>query len=103
MKSLIGKGEQEGAELLVDGRGKQVDGDEFRNGYFVHPTVLGNVNPNSDTAKTEIFGPVLSMMHVNTVEDAIELVNNRPYRQSSVPVYLLGRCRQGVPAPGGRG
>ena len=79
IESLIGKGEQEGAKLLVDGRGKKVDGDEFANGYFVHPTVLGDVNPNGNTAKTEIFGPVLSMMHVETVEDAIDLVNNRPY------------------------
>ena len=79
IEGLIGKGQQEGAELLVDGRGKAVDGDEFRNGYFVHPTVLGDVNPNGNTAKTEIFGPVLSMMHVNSVEDAIELVNNRPF------------------------
>ena len=79
IETLIGKGEQEGAKLLVDGRGKRVDGDEFANGYFVHPTVLGDVNPNGNTAKTEIFGPVLSMMHVETVEDAIDLVNNRPF------------------------
>ena len=79
IEGLVDSGVGEGANLLVDGRGKTVSGDDFANGYFIHPTVLGDVNPNSNIAKTEIFGPVLSMMHVNTVEDAIALVNNRPF------------------------
>jgi malonate-semialdehyde dehydrogenase (acetylating)/methylmalonate-semialdehyde dehydrogenase len=79
IEGLIDKGAKEGAKLLVDGRGKKVDGDDFANGYFVHPTVLGDVNPKGEIAKTEIFGPVLSMMHVETVQDAIALVNDRNY------------------------
>ncbi len=77
IEGLVEKGVAEGANLLVDGRGKEVDG--FRNGYFVHPTVLGDVNPQGEIARTEIFGPVLSMMHTATVEEAIALVNNRNY------------------------
>ena len=61
----------------VDGRGKEVDG--FKDGYFLHPTVVGNVAPGSEFAHTEIFGPVLSMMHAATVEEAIEIVNARKF------------------------
>lgn len=79
IESLVDKGVQEGAKLLVDGRGKPVDGDEFRNGYFIHPTVLDEVNPKGDIAHTEIFGPVLSLMHAATIDEAIEIVNDRRY------------------------
>ncbi len=77
VESLVDVGVQQGAEILVDGRGKEVDG--FRDGYFLHPTVMGNVASGSEFAHTEIFGPVLSMMHANTVEEAIEIVNARRF------------------------
>jgi malonate-semialdehyde dehydrogenase (acetylating) / methylmalonate-semialdehyde dehydrogenase len=79
IESLVEKGVQEGATLLMDGRGKEVEGDEFRNGYFVHPTVLGDVNPKGEIAGTEIFGPVLSLMHAATIAEAIEIVNARKF------------------------
>jgi malonate-semialdehyde dehydrogenase (acetylating)/methylmalonate-semialdehyde dehydrogenase len=74
---LIGQGEQEGAVLVVDGRDKQVQG--YEDGYFVFPTVLNDVPPQSDIAKTEIFGPVLSVMRAPDVNEAIRLVNDRTY------------------------
>lgn len=74
---LIGVGQQEGASLLVDGRDKQVDG--FENGYFVYPTILDGVNPQGEIAQTEIFGPVLSLMHAETVDQAIDMVNDRVF------------------------
>jgi len=74
---LIGKGAQEGADVLVDGRQRTVSG--YDDGYWVFPTVLDNVNPSGETARTEIFGPVLSLMAAQTIEDAIEMVNNRAY------------------------
>ncbi|MCY4354754.1 MAG: CoA-acylating methylmalonate-semialdehyde dehydrogenase [Truepera sp.] len=77
IEGLVDKGVSEGARLLVDGRGREVDG--FRNGYFVHPTVLEEVDPRGEIAKTEIFGPVLSMMRAETIDDAIELVNGRAF------------------------
>jgi malonate-semialdehyde dehydrogenase (acetylating)/methylmalonate-semialdehyde dehydrogenase len=78
IEGLIDKGVQEGAQLLIDGR-KPLDDAEFANGYFVHPTVIADVHPEATVAKTEIFGPVLSMMHANTVDEAIDMVNNRAF------------------------
>ncbi|MDQ4076167.1 MAG: CoA-acylating methylmalonate-semialdehyde dehydrogenase, partial [Chloroflexota bacterium] len=77
IEGLIEKGAQEGATVLVDGRQKQVSG--FENGYWVFPTVLDEVNPEGEIAKTEIFGPVLSLMHARTIDEAIDLVNARSY------------------------
>ncbi len=77
VESLIGLGVQEGATLPVDGRGTLVKG--YEAGYFVRPTILADVPRGSEIAKTEIFGPVLSLMHVETVDEAIELVNSGQY------------------------
>ena len=77
VESLIGLGVKEGASLPVDGRGTLVKG--YEAGNFVRPTILADVPRGSEIAKTEIFGPVLSLMHVDTVEDAIELVNSGQY------------------------
>ena len=77
IEGLIGKGAADGAEILVDGRGRRVDG--YEDGYWVFPTVLDNVDPSSEIARTEIFGPVLSLMHAESIEDAIKLVNDRTY------------------------
>jgi malonate-semialdehyde dehydrogenase (acetylating)/methylmalonate-semialdehyde dehydrogenase len=77
IEGLIAKGEQAGARVVVDGRGKKVDG--YEDGYFVLPTVLDDVPPDSETARTEIFGPVLSLIHAQTIEEAIALVNGRSY------------------------
>ncbi len=77
VEQLIGLGVQEGAAIPVDGRGATVPG--YEGGYFVRPTILADVPRGSQIAKTEIFGPVLSLMHVDTVEGAIELVNSGQY------------------------
>lgn len=77
VESLIGLGIQEGASVPVDGRGAMVTG--YEGGYFVRPTILADVPRGSEIARTEIFGPVLGLMHVNTVEEAIELVNSGQY------------------------
>lgn len=77
IEGLIAKGEHDGARVLVDGRNHKVDG--YEDGYFVFPTVLDDVPADAETAKTEIFGPVLSLMHAKTIEEAIALVNGRPY------------------------
>ena len=77
IQSLIQEGESEGAKLLVDGRDATVDGHE--NGNFLRPTVLDGVPKDGEIFKTEIFGPVLGLMHVDTIEEAIELVNTGSY------------------------
>jgi malonate-semialdehyde dehydrogenase (acetylating)/methylmalonate-semialdehyde dehydrogenase len=77
IEGLIARGTQDGARVLVDGRDRKVQG--YEDGYFIFPTVLDEVPPQSDTARTEIFGPVLSLMHAKTIEEAIALVNARSY------------------------
>ncbi|MBL8100389.1 MAG: CoA-acylating methylmalonate-semialdehyde dehydrogenase [Anaerolineales bacterium] len=77
VEQLIGLGQSEGATVPVDGRGTLIKG--YDGGSFVKPTILADVPRGSEIAKTEIFGPVLSLMHVNTVDDAIELVNSGQY------------------------
>ncbi|MBC8076461.1 MAG: aldehyde dehydrogenase family protein, partial [Chloroflexales bacterium] len=77
IEDLIAQGIAGGAEALVDGRDTHVAG--YEDGYFVRPTILDNVAPGSEIARTEIFGPVLSLMHVNTIDDAIALVNAGAY------------------------
>jgi malonate-semialdehyde dehydrogenase (acetylating)/methylmalonate-semialdehyde dehydrogenase len=77
IEALIGKGVAEGAKILVDGRNVTIPG--YEQGNFVGPTVLDNVDPRSEIAGIEIFGPVLSLMHVRTIDEAIELVNATSY------------------------
>ncbi|MBD2089487.1 CoA-acylating methylmalonate-semialdehyde dehydrogenase [Microcoleus sp. FACHB-1515] len=74
IESLIQEGLDEGASIVVDGRRPEIAG--YEQGSFVRPTVLRNVRPDSQIAKTEIFGPVLGMLHVETIDDAIALVNS---------------------------
>jgi malonate-semialdehyde dehydrogenase (acetylating)/methylmalonate-semialdehyde dehydrogenase len=68
----IEKGIAEGAKLLVDGRHPQ---NVHPGGNFIGPTILDNVTPEMWVAREEIFGPMLSVMHVDTLDEAIELVN----------------------------
>jgi len=77
VEKLIALGAKEGASVPVDGRGAIVKG--YEGGSFVRPTILSEVQPGSEIARTEIFGPVLSLMHVNTVDEAIQLVNSGQY------------------------
>ena len=77
VESLIGLGLREGASLPVDGRGVSIP--KYESGHFIKPTILADVPRGSEIAKTEIFGPVLSLMHVETVDEAIELVNSGGY------------------------
>lgn len=78
IEGIIDASAQSGsAHVLVDGRTSRVQG--YEEGAFVFPTVLTDVQPGSETARTEIFGPVLSLMNAATVDEAIALVNDRAY------------------------
>ncbi len=77
IRNLIGRGQDEGAEILVDGRETVIPG--YEGGNFLRPTVLAGVKRGTVISTTEIFGPVLGLMRVETVEDAIELVNSGEY------------------------
>ncbi len=77
IESLIGRGEEQGAKVTVDGRGLRVPG--FEDGFFVGPTVIDQVAPQMDVYTEEIFGPVLSVVRSDTVDAAIDLINANPY------------------------
>jgi malonate-semialdehyde dehydrogenase (acetylating)/methylmalonate-semialdehyde dehydrogenase len=77
IEGLIETGLNEGAKAVLDGRRAAIQG--YENGNFLRPTILQDVRPGSTVACTEIFGPVLGMMHAETVDDAIRLVNSSEY------------------------
>ena len=77
IERLIGEADQEGARIVVDGRGQLVDG--FENGNWVFPTLLDQVSPNGMLAKTEVFGPVFGLIQVSSLQEAIDLVNSQSY------------------------
>jgi malonate-semialdehyde dehydrogenase (acetylating)/methylmalonate-semialdehyde dehydrogenase len=77
IEGLIAHGVSEGAKAAVDGRGATVAG--YAHGNFLRPTVLTDVDPASELARTEVFGPVLSVMRAPTIEAAIAIVNNSAY------------------------
>jgi malonate-semialdehyde dehydrogenase (acetylating)/methylmalonate-semialdehyde dehydrogenase len=77
IEGLIAQGVAAGAKPLVDGRNAKVDG--YGNGHFLRPTVLANVDPASELARTEVFGPVLSVMRADSVDAAIAMINGSPF------------------------
>ena len=76
IRTLIKKGIDEGATSIAGGPGKPKG---LEKGYFVKPTVFADVNNDMDIARTEIFGPVLSVMPFETEEEAIRIANDTPY------------------------
>jgi malonate-semialdehyde dehydrogenase (acetylating)/methylmalonate-semialdehyde dehydrogenase len=77
IEQLITAGMNEGAAAPVDGRLRKVPGHD--DGFFVFPTVLDDVNPASPIARTEVFGPVLSLVHVASIDEALRLINSGTY------------------------
>ncbi|UNI14836.1 aldehyde dehydrogenase (NADP(+)) ald6 [Purpureocillium takamizusanense] len=77
IESLIASAEKEGATVLLDGRGYKPE--KYPNGNFIGPTIISNVTPDMTCYKEEIFGPVLVCLNVDTIDDAIELINKNEY------------------------
>jgi len=77
IESLIGMGEKQGAKVLLDGRNTRIAKHEA--GNFVKPTVLDGVPTTSELTHTEIFGPVLSMIHADNMDEAIAFLERNPY------------------------
>ena len=77
IEGLIAQGVKEGAKLELDGRNAKVPG--YENGNFIAPTVFSGVKPTHEVYKQEIFGPVLVLVSVDTLDEAIALVNANPY------------------------
>jgi aldehyde dehydrogenase (NAD+) len=80
IQDLIESGIKEGATLVTGGPGRPAD---LNRGYYVRPTVFANVTPDMRIAKEEIFGPVLSIMPYDTVEQVVDEANNTVYGLAS--------------------
>jgi malonate-semialdehyde dehydrogenase (acetylating)/methylmalonate-semialdehyde dehydrogenase len=77
VEGLITEGVNEGATLLLDGRNCKPEG--YENGNFVGPTLFTDVTTDMSIYENEIFGPVLCLLHAESIEDAIQMINDNPY------------------------
>ena len=92
----------EGARILVDGRNTMVKGSE--GGYYIGPTVIDQVTPDMKIAKEEVFGPVLAIMRVSTVDEALQIENSSVYgnaasvftQSGSLANYVAERVSAGM-------
>ena len=75
--SYIDSAEQQGASIVVDGRNIEVSG--YEDGFFVGGTLIDNVTPDMISYKEEIFGPVLQVVRVDTMQEAMDLIDNHEY------------------------
>ena len=75
--NLIAQAEYENAQILVDGRQAEISG--YERGNFLRPSILAEVPFDSELGRTEIFGPVLGLNQVDSLEQAIDLINNSAY------------------------
>lgn len=102
IEQYITEAENNGARILVDGRGAQVPGKE--NGTYVGPTIIDYVTPDMSVAKEEIFGPVISILRTSTVDEAIDIENASPYgnaaavftQNGSLARYVAERASAGM-------
>ncbi len=77
IESLINMGIKEGATILLDGREARISG--YEKGNFIKPTILENVALEGNLVKTEIFGPVMSLFHLEKLDEAIAFINKNAY------------------------
>ncbi len=88
VEGYVEKGVAEGATPLVDGRQAKKTG----GGFFLGPTIFDHVTPQMTIAREEIFGPVLSVIRVNTLDEAIQLVNQSPYGNATAIFTASGKA-----------
>ncbi len=94
IENYISEAEEQGAVILVDGRGTTVKNKE--NGFYVGPTVIDRVTPDMKIAQEEVFGPVLSIIRVDTIEKALEIENNSQYGNAAAVFTQSGGLAQFV-------
>jgi malonate-semialdehyde dehydrogenase (acetylating) / methylmalonate-semialdehyde dehydrogenase len=102
IERYITEAEQQGAKVLVDGRNVVVTGKE--NGTYVGPTVIDHVRPDMAIARDEVFGPVISIMRVDTLDQALEIENASPYgnaasvftQNGGYARYVIDRANAGM-------
>ncbi|MEO6228892.1 MAG: CoA-acylating methylmalonate-semialdehyde dehydrogenase [Ferruginibacter sp.] len=102
IEKYITEAEEQGATILVDGRNANVAGKE--KGTYVGPTVIDHVTPEMSVATEEIFGPVISIMRTNTVDEALAIENANPYgnaasvftQNGAMARYIIDRASAGM-------
>lgn len=102
IERYITEAEQQGAKVLVDGRGCRVNG--FEGGTYVGPTVIDYVRPEMAIAREEVFGPVISILRVGTLDEAIAIENASPYgnaasvftQNGAFARYVIDRASSGM-------
>lgn len=102
IEKYITEAEEQGAVILVDGRNVVVAGKEA--GTYVGPTVIDHVTPDMAIAREEVFGPVISIMRTNTVDEALEIENASPYgnaasvftQNGGMARYVIERANAGM-------
>src|SRR5699024_6147806 len=81
VETLVDRGVKEGAEVCVGGQRASVSG--LDGGYFYEPTILGGVRPDMSVARDEIFGPVISVLHYRSFDEALNILNGVDYGLTS--------------------
>ena len=102
IERYITEAEKQGAKILVDGRNTKVAGKE--NGTYVGPTVIDHVTPEMSVATEEIFGPVISIIRTNTVDEALAIENKNPYgnaasvftQSGAMARYIIDKASAGM-------
>ena len=78
VRNYIKLSEEEGANIIIDGR-DSLKGKNSKNGYFLGPTIIDNVNSGMESYQNEIFGPVLQVIEVGHISEAIQLINRNKF------------------------
>jgi malonate-semialdehyde dehydrogenase (acetylating) / methylmalonate-semialdehyde dehydrogenase len=102
IEGYITEAERQGARILIDGRNAKVEGKQ--NGFYIGPTVIDNVRPDMKISQEEVFGPVLSIVRVKNLEEAIAIENASPYgnaasvftQSGGLARYVMERASAGM-------
>ncbi|MDZ4769520.1 MAG: aldehyde dehydrogenase family protein [Chloroflexota bacterium] len=89
IEAMITQAETNGAQPILDGRGKTIDG--FEQGSFVGPTILDGVERDMPIAKEEVFGPVLAIMRADSFDEAVEIINESKFGNAASLFTSSGR------------
>ncbi len=95
ISKYIDEAEKMGAKVLIDGR-NPIPPKGYEEGYWLGVTILDHVQPDWPCAKDEIFGPVLSIIRTNTLEDAMKIENNNPYGNAAAVFTTSGEVARTI-------
>jgi len=102
IEGYLDRAEKGGAKLLLDGRRTPVQGDSA--GYFIGPSLIDHAHPTHEAAQDEIFGPVLTIIRVDTIDEALKIENENPYGNAAsiytssgyIADYIAERANAGM-------